>query len=110
MPVQMLSPLTPPAALHQAAGQLGQAWAGSHAQEVASGTPIRFAGARQHSTPSQDVPGLLQTVGVAARIRSIAACQVCTLQEHGQYAHMFHCDQAHAAGTGQVGTVSLLFE
>ena len=44
MPVQILSPLSPPTALHQAASQLGQAWAGSHAQELAAGGPIRFAG------------------------------------------------------------------
>ena len=44
MPVQALSPLSPPAALHQAAVQLGQAWASSHAQELSSGAPLQFAG------------------------------------------------------------------
>ena len=47
MPVQVLSPLSPPTALHQAASQLGQAWAGGHAQELAAGAPIRFAGEQQ---------------------------------------------------------------
>ena len=49
MPVQILSPLSPPTALHQAASQLGQAWAGSHAQELAAVALLRFAGEQRAS-------------------------------------------------------------